>query len=1135
MRVLTSRIAKDARSTKRANSVVRVLSSRMTLNASISSFPTSSKSLLARSAQSTCPLMCDKFCFFGLREFHGSFQLELSLFVCYPCTNMVGEHSHDPIVQMDENDPNVSKETPMPSSRSHVQSVISGDLDLALINPTEYLLLSPNNHHVDFDNLNVNPLVIEILKDNFTSVLTYRRLRLIFDLPEADSREGRATFDLYHVNSEVFEGIRALGYVGQITKISLDNTNMHTLRLFHAIVYDLHVDYSVSFWTELYEKVISKSKKPLYVPYQRFHQLIVRSMIRSNIEIPKRSHHEVAPECEMRYLQKQKKTFSNFMPIPAALLAYADPDSECVREYKESMGLPEPAIPTQDSNLRREESVRVLEAMGVQERVELRENLESGIEGGQDSRLEAVETQAHDATYLEVSISQPERDITHQLRPQVEIIDEGQNSETESDQPACSSTDSVPSATPGPNEGHANDDDVDNDHLQYSFGFLDDISRHHEDMEIDTVVNTIQDVLGDIRRIEGVQVENFENVRPSVNVEKEYGERVCTRTYQSKKATASNTLSHVLRVGIQDITSPLMQMHTSATHSIASQQAIVSVLHGDLAQTLSSFHSEILDIENRAQLPQSSIPFSAQSCLAPIELPLPIPRTLIQSATIGHLSDPIGTSVVEPQSGLQGSDGSPVIAYTMPTLNTSHTVESSTVVPTGSLSGLRVTLPDFVSKEFFNGALKAVEDRLSQKFETELGKVKSLLKGKGPVVEEPVQPPPPPPIQSVDLSVEELKSLLYVKLLSQVPADESEAYLVGLLRSQQAQEPSDTVLATEINAFKSEVVQHIQELTRAVQQVCKVQAVTKRRHDHDSDQDHEGEISKKQRTITETEATQGDVEMEEDVEMADVEMMSRLQVVDVIDLSSDKDESTNEKYEKFLKVKEDEREHLMDSDEEGNENILDIRSGTPDDIKLSPVHHELPEITRAQANAKYSESTVSRGGDEKIFVHRIRRIDIYKVLGVSHLPMEYQEEYARLISWERKAKKYVKNKSGIVTLKQVRLRRFQKILYPVFKVQRRDLTESELKQNQKRVNMTKPNLELEDIEIYDLFPTIEKPELGVIYKYGENKNRFLKISEIAKFLDGTMVIKLLLNQRFKENEKKLKQGKKGHGKFNRLA
>ncbi|KAI3770634.1 hypothetical protein L6452_01775 [Arctium lappa] len=87
---------------------------------------------------------------------------------------MAEEISHDPIVQMDENDPNISKEAPMPSSRSHVQSAAGVDPDHALIHPSEYLFSYPNNDHVDFDVLTVNPLVVEILKGHpLNQALTY--------------------------------------------------------------------------------------------------------------------------------------------------------------------------------------------------------------------------------------------------------------------------------------------------------------------------------------------------------------------------------------------------------------------------------------------------------------------------------------------------------------------------------------------------------------------------------------------------------------------------------------------------------------------------------------------------------------------------------------------------------------------------------------------------------------------------------------------------------------------------------------------------------------------------------------------------------------------------------------------------
>ncbi|KAI3735852.1 hypothetical protein L6452_15373 [Arctium lappa] len=142
--------------------------------------------------------------------------------------SMEEENINDQSVQMDEHDPNDSRKMPMPSSRSHY-SEIGADPDLQLINPQDYLSLSPNNHQVIFDNLMVKPLIKEILKnhpicnaltatttvpmiylqqawktiehvvqgirkyftiriDNFTSILTYQRLRLLLDLPLPDSR-----------------------------------------------------------------------------------------------------------------------------------------------------------------------------------------------------------------------------------------------------------------------------------------------------------------------------------------------------------------------------------------------------------------------------------------------------------------------------------------------------------------------------------------------------------------------------------------------------------------------------------------------------------------------------------------------------------------------------------------------------------------------------------------------------------------------------------------------------------------------------------------------------------------------------------------------------------------------------------
>ncbi|KAI3729807.1 hypothetical protein L6452_18477 [Arctium lappa] len=60
--------------------------------------------------------------------------------------SMAEENIHDQSVQMDDHDPNVSREMPMPPSRSHF-SEVGADTDLRLINPQDYLPLSPNSHH----------------------------------------------------------------------------------------------------------------------------------------------------------------------------------------------------------------------------------------------------------------------------------------------------------------------------------------------------------------------------------------------------------------------------------------------------------------------------------------------------------------------------------------------------------------------------------------------------------------------------------------------------------------------------------------------------------------------------------------------------------------------------------------------------------------------------------------------------------------------------------------------------------------------------------------------------------------------------------------------------------------------------
>ncbi|KAI3729939.1 hypothetical protein L6452_18612 [Arctium lappa] len=273
--------------------------------------------------------------------------------------------------------------------------------------PTMMFMLpyKPNNYFVDFDKIKIHPVIRAILRDHplapaltscadvpevylqqawhsilknelvrphrfdlhidqFDSFLSYKRLRLILELPEPNSRPGRTSYDNYPSELDVLEGIRNLGYIGDLDRVSqfdksnlppvwyalfsilnrcltskhsgMDNASLHYLRLFHVVVYDLHVDYTYIFWTELSERVQDKltNKKRKFIPFARFMKLIVRSMLQSNSAIPRRLSWPQVPDTEMTCIQKQKWTFDYSVPIPYELIVnYADPSDDNIIQY----------------------------------------------------------------------------------------------------------------------------------------------------------------------------------------------------------------------------------------------------------------------------------------------------------------------------------------------------------------------------------------------------------------------------------------------------------------------------------------------------------------------------------------------------------------------------------------------------------------------------------------------------------------------------------------------------------------------------------------------------------------------------------------------------------------------------------
>ncbi|KAI3715229.1 hypothetical protein L6452_22202 [Arctium lappa] len=248
-------------------------------------------------------------------------------------------------------------------------------------------------------------------------------------------------------------------------------------------------------------------------------------------------------------------------------------------------------------------------------------------------------------------------------------------------------------------------------------------------------------------------------------------------------------------------------------------------------------------------------------------------------------------------------------------IDVSHTVASSTVVSTERLSGSGVRLPDFVSKHHLDGALKAVESQLLEKFFEEIVGVKRVMKGKDP-------------------------------LLSQAPTDQTDVDLTGLLRAQQP------------------------PVSQAVPQ--SQAEISSKRHDHDSDHDHEGEKSKRQRTSGGFEHQIESIDLESDNEDAsqtqnhnDSQRQECMEIVLYVDPNAEpmilvgKGRRDGE-ISDFSDDENDQGETTKEVDEVGQgENILDgvfgdiniealnvlYVSDSPEDIHISPLRDEILEVS----------------------------------------------------------------------------------------------------------------------------------------------------------------------------------------------
>ncbi|GKB96257.1 hypothetical protein Tco_0982394 [Tanacetum coccineum] len=275
----------------------------------------------------------------------------------------------------------------------------------------------------------------------------------------------------------------------------------------------------------------------------------------------------------------------------------------------------------------------------------------------------------------------------------------------------------------------------------------------------------------------------------------------------------------------QDFMDPVTQALTPPSHSVSSQQGPVSIARRELANNLLHSHSEDVNIEKGGHLLSSPASLSAQSSLEPSKT---MSKTLELNASLCNFA---GTSVVVPNVGIsRGSEGNPTSFNITPTQNVGHPVES-TVVATEPLSGPGVSnFPEFVSREYLDGALKAVQES----FDKKLADMQRLLNEKHVATEEAILPPPPPPRSQQDLSVDELKQLLLTKLLSQSEDESADADLIMILRKQSEVSQNSATKEDAMNPTRSvnATLEKLSARVAALEQSLKSQAHgLKRRHD----------------------------------------------------------------------------------------------------------------------------------------------------------------------------------------------------------------------------------------------------------------------------------------------------------------
>ncbi|KAJ9541453.1 hypothetical protein OSB04_027959 [Centaurea solstitialis] len=522
-----------------------------------------------------------------------------------------------------------------------------------------------------------------------------------------------------------------------------DTATQSFLVLFYGVLFNKHYDYASLIFHDLKELLAKKQK---HIPYPRFLSTIIASAMRQNPDIPRRSDAEKVKIHDMQSIRYPKKVYAPEVPLFSELLDYADQNVACVIAYRARfppMVQPEPEGPTQgviprsEGLVLRDQRSRDL-GQGV-----LRENTERG-EGGVHSDQLAHSSTINVAAQLGQISSAVQMDdvfatiedehgatspILHTtveaelddfaLSPVNEHfvgefpdIEEVAESLLDLSQPIVEISDVQ---CYSPNElaqrlhrlmGY---DSSSEDSIAASDDMVDELpgspddDDHDDDDDMPDQGSSPLLTQGDIRIAEGELVENS-NVRMSDGGakridESETGARKEVQTpshAESSRVATTSRGEHMLPPPIEkDMRSPLMQCTTQLTHSTVSQQTVVSSSHGVLPQLVPIPQLEVGGTDTVRQLPPPTTSLVHSSSLDPFDsnVNISLARTQVQTTFAGGFSSPAGTTVVSSAfvAGLQGSEGNPISANIMPTLNMGSL--SPTLGSTRSLSDLGVSLP----------------------------------------------------------------------------------------------------------------------------------------------------------------------------------------------------------------------------------------------------------------------------------------------------------------------------------------------------------------------------------------------------------------------------------------------------------